>query len=357
MKNKVVLLGVTPPPVGGIAQWTMRMLNADLGVNWEIELIDEKILGNREFFGSKNRYNYFLEVKRWSSIWRRLSKSLKDKNVRIVHACPTASLKSMLAEYVSAVIAKRNKKKLILHFRCTVPNMIDSKYKKYVLSRFCNKADLIIVLNKQTEKYIRGITKIPVILIPNFVSMDEIPEKKIESQIKVATYVGGVISDKGCDEIIRLAEFFPEIEFRLVGKATDELVSMALEVQNVKMVGVKNKSGVQEELKKADIFIFLSRFKGEGFSNALAEAMGAGLPCIVSNWAANADMIDDGKGGAVMHSSDISELKEAVQRLHNSELRKIQSEYNRHKVKSEYCEERVVKEYIRCYDSLIVEDN
>ena len=58
--NKVILLAPTPPPAGGIAGWTVRMLNSKLKNEWKIELVDEKLLGNREAFGDKTKKNYLL---------------------------------------------------------------------------------------------------------------------------------------------------------------------------------------------------------------------------------------------------------------------------------------------------------
>ena len=40
-------------------------------------------------------------------------------------------------------------------------------------------------------------------------------------------------------------------------------------------------------------------FPWRSFSNSLAEAMASGVPCIVSDWAANKDMIEN-KGGIVV---------------------------------------------------------
>ena len=39
---KVVLLAQTPPPHGGIAGWTERMLKARLKNGWEVVVVDEK---------------------------------------------------------------------------------------------------------------------------------------------------------------------------------------------------------------------------------------------------------------------------------------------------------------------------
>lgn len=39
--SKVVLLAPTPPPIGGIAAWTVRMMNATLPDDWKVEVVDE----------------------------------------------------------------------------------------------------------------------------------------------------------------------------------------------------------------------------------------------------------------------------------------------------------------------------
>lgn len=45
--NKVVLISSTPPPMGGIAKWTERMLKETLPDGWHIVLVDDKIVGKR----------------------------------------------------------------------------------------------------------------------------------------------------------------------------------------------------------------------------------------------------------------------------------------------------------------------
>ena len=70
--KKVILLAPTPPPEGGIARWTTRMLNAKLERDWRIELVDEKVIGGREVFGEKSKRKLFLEIKRCMIIWKNL---------------------------------------------------------------------------------------------------------------------------------------------------------------------------------------------------------------------------------------------------------------------------------------------
>lgn len=58
--NKVVLLAPTPPPAGGIAGWTMRMLEANLKNGWKVEVVDEKLIGNTGIFREGYRCGYIM---------------------------------------------------------------------------------------------------------------------------------------------------------------------------------------------------------------------------------------------------------------------------------------------------------
>lgn len=85
--------------------------------------------------------------------------------------------------------------------------------------------------------------------------------------------------------------------------------------------------------------MFLTYFPGEGFSNALCEAMAAGLPCIVTDWAANADMIEN-KGGVVIPIKDYKSVTNALDTITDPELRRQMSAFNIKKVKDIYVEEK-----------------
>ena len=351
---KVIILGCTPPPVGGIAEWTVRMLNSKLENGWEVVLVDDKMIGGREAFGNKTRMNYFVEAKRCFSYWKRLMSALKDSEARVVHSCPIASVTSMLKEYVCARITHRKKRAFISHFRCTVPNMVNGKRCKKLLIKFCNECDHIMVLNNQTFDYLRKITSTPITVVPNFVEEEEIIEnKKISKELKTALYVGGVIEEKGCMDIVEIATRFPDMEFRMVGRASERVKEEAKNVTNVVLTGVKGRDELKDEYAKADVFLFLSHFKGEGFSNALAEAMAAGLPCVVTNWAANADMIDDGFGGCVVECGAMEQVISAMEILKTYDIRCTQSKYNREKIKQKYSKERVLRAYVDIYESCL----
>ncbi len=351
--KKVVLLAPTPPPIGGIASWTERMLKASLPNGWQVQVVDEKIIGKRVFFGDKTKIDIQSEIKRCFRIWKGLNDALSDKQVKIVHACIAANTMPVLREYISACITKVRGRKFIIHFRCTIPNMIRGRFNKFVLRLLCNKSDCVMILNKQSEKYIKCITKTNTALIPNYVNSDEIVEShKIRNEIKRILYVGGVVESKGCLDIVEVAKCFPAIEFRLIGNPEESCKKAVSQMPNVTLIGPLSHEEIGEEMKEADIFLFLTFFPGEGFSNSLAEAMAAGLPCIVTDWAANKDMLGK-NGGIVVPIHGIEEVCRAINKMNSTKLRKKCSEHNIIKIRKEYTDLVVQKQYVECYEGLL----
>ena len=351
---KVILLAPTPPPAGGIAGWTVRMMNATLKNGWRVEVVDEKVIGDRQVFGDKSKRNLFNEIKRCFRIWNDLKKALLDPDARVVHSCIPSMTLSMMREYVCACITKSKKRKFIIHFRCTVPNTTKGKLGRFMLKLLCNKSDLIISLNTQTNEYLERITKTPIELIPNFISESELAESHVTREgIEKVLYVGGVVETKGAYDFIKVAEAFPKIQFRMVGKASSEIERYVAEknINNIVFTGPKGREGVKSELAEADVFLFMTYFRGEGFSNALAEAMAAGLPCIVTDWAANKDMIGT-DGGVVVDVKDCDAAIQALKSMMPAEVRKKQSESNIKKVKTDYIESIVLDKYVDCYEKV-----
>jgi glycosyltransferase involved in cell wall biosynthesis len=353
---KAVILAPLPPPSGGIASWAKRMQTAKLKNDWNVIIVDEKVIGGRDIFGANMRKNLLTEIKRCLKIWRDLYKSLHDHEVKVVHSNIPAGLTGMLREIVCAIISKIRGRKFIIHYRCTIPNMVKGKKSKLIFKILTDLSDASIVLNTTSEKFVRKYSKTPSYLIPNFVSLTEMnsvisDSTKSNSKIK-AVYVGGVIEEKGCLDLIEAAKKLRNIEFRLVGSVAPEVKNAEIP-ENVTLCGEVDKQFVQKELAQADIFLFMSKYYGEGFSNALAEAMVAGLPCIVSDWAANSDMIET-SGGVVVPVNDIKGLCNAIQALSESEeLRHKMGKWNIEKVKKYYLQERVTSLYVDLYEDVV----
>ncbi|MGW8115523.1 glycosyltransferase family 4 protein [Caproicibacterium sp. NSD3] len=346
-------MAATPPPVGGIATWTLRMLNISQDYGCQYYLVDEKMIGHRDMFGNNTKHKFNDEVKRCFGIWKNLSLQIKENDINIVQSCIPSSTLSMLREYVCACITKNKKKKFIINFHCTVPNTQKGILWNLMIKKICKKSDRIFVLNDQSKKYLEKITTTKIEVIPNFVEEQEIVKSHvINENIFSVLYVGGVIKSKGVLDIINVAKEFPKIIFKLVGNPEQDVIDAAKKVPNVIITGIKTKKEVQEELKKADVFMFLSKFKGEGFSMALLEAMASGLPCIVTDWAANGDMIGN-EGGITVCNSKTETIVKAIENMENPQLRKSYSERNIRVVNDYYSSKVLFSNYVSLYNEII----
>lgn len=355
--NKVLLLSHMPPPTTGIGSWTVKLMKHGLGGNWSIDLVNTNTINGRDPFKNEKR-NIKDEWKRCSSIWGQEKKLLQGDpqgTLKVVHTCIPCTLFGMLREIVSGKIAHRYNRKFILHCRCTVPNVVNSRLKKLVFKKLAMLCDGIIVLNEKSKTFVEPFTKGKVVLIPNFAERYTVEasaqKERTFEKFTDLVFVGGVTKDKGCDLIIDAAKELPDVKFHLIGIIKDEIDTNEA-TPNVIFYGNRENSFVKDFLKNADGFLFLSHYWGEGFSNALVEAMAAGLPCIVTDWAANADMIENKGGIVIPHDSE--ELVKAVKLLSSDKHKREQaSEFNKEKVLSTYVDDVVIPQYVKFYEELL----
>lgn len=354
--SKVLLISHFPPPNGGIATWTKRLLHIGLPEGWEIVHINSNMIGGRDSRDSKIKLTD--EIKRCFGIWSKEAKALRtDKahEIKVVHTCIPCKLLGMLREIIVGIIAKLWDRKFIVHCRCTVPNAVNSSVKRFVFKLLTNLCDGVMVLNGKSYDFVVSTAKksCDVELIPNFVSKEEMVkgDREYRDQIRDLAYAGVVIAEKGCDVIIEAARECPDITFHLIGSVGSEIKAMIIP-DNVVLYGNKDKAFVQDMLLRCDAFLFLTHYWGEGFSNSLVEAMSAGLPCIVTDWSANADMIGE-NGGIILKQCKANDLVNAVGRISDVSVRKEMGQNNIERATSLYTEDVVIPQYVSFYQHLL----
>lgn len=354
-KTKIILMAPSVSPYGGgIANWTQRILKRGLGPKWEILLVDEKPNDNINF-ESRGLKWFLTEMKRTFKIWNELKKACKDKDTKLVHIAIPSFFASMLREYFSIKIAKKRGKKVIMHFRSTLPIAIRSKKTLYIFKKILKKVDYVIVLNDRSKQFTLKNGFLNVSVVPNFIDQKILNQGpiNINEKLKTIVYTGMVIKEKGIFEVFEVAKSFPHITFILKGLTSLE-IDKALKPQNIIFSPKESNEGVMELLKKSDLFLFPTYFSGEGFSNSLLEAMAVGLPCIATDWAANKDMLEN-KGGIIVTPKSADEIAKAIKILESSYERRIEfSKWNFSKAK-QYSEDTIIPQYLKIYERLINE--
>ena len=108
-------------------------------------------------------------------------------------------------------------------------------------------------------------------------------------------------------------------------------------------------------LKEADVFVLPSR--AEGLSNALLEAMAAGLACVATAVGGNRELIADGESGLLCAPENPAALAHALKRmLTDAALRERAGRAARGRVEKQYAIETVAARYERLYGALLAKD-
>ncbi len=109
-------------------------------------------------------------------------------------------------------------------------------------------------------------------------------------------FVGALRIFKGPQVVLDAAQRYPEADFVLVGDGVmrQELQDRARSLTNVEMRGTLGRSQVREEYRRADIFMFPSRW--EGSPRVLMEAAASGLPVLARKDYEPESVMDGGTG-------------------------------------------------------------
>ncbi len=349
-KLRVAIMSVIPPSVGGIASWTRRLMDSpELADDVDFCLIDERLSGGRSTFGQETKRSLRDEAGRCLRIWRDLRRALDKQGCSIVHANIPAFSLSMCRELVSAYIVRGKGAAFVIHLHCTVPVAAASKTSRGILKLLLSKSSAVIVLNKPSEDFVKSLSDVSVYRIPNFVSLREgeqgISQRNYARPLRSVLYAGGLVEGKGIYDVLETAKRFPNVQFRLAGEGTLEGSQVP---SNVALLGVLNRHELEIEYSTADAFIFLSHFRGEGFSCSLLEAMASGLPCVVTDWAANAEMVGE-DGGFVVPVGNVEATVDALRALDDGSLRKAMGERNQRIARELYGEDITVGKIVEVY--------
>lgn len=151
----------------------------------------------------------------------------------------------------------------------------------------------------------------------------------------------------------QLALRCPDVELAIVGggdllKETRALVNACVAHDRIHIPGFDKPD---TWLAWADCFVLPSR--REGLSNALLEAMAAGLPCIANDIPPNREVLADGTAGILVQVGNAEQLLEAMHRMTtNADLAHAMGAAALQRVRTCYGIEAVATRYIELYEKL-----
>jgi len=223
------------------------------------------------------------------------------------------------------------------------PLGIASKFQRIFLRWSLNRFDLITCPSQELKSLILswGVKK-EAILITNGVAECNILYTPKEYDV---ISVSRIIKLKNLDKLIyACARTNSKLAIVGIGSELENLIKLASDLgTHVNFLGQLSECEVLEALNRSRIFALISN--SEGLSFALLQAMGCGIPSIVSNVKGNTDVISHQQDGLVVDIDDENSLDKAIVTLLNSpDKLTVYGEKAKRKVLSQYnLEEQLVK--------------
>ncbi len=295
-------------------------------------------------------------------IKRVLAKRIDDYD--IVHSHIASPL-----TYFAMLVANKEKKPILCKVAAAGEYNDLNKIKKIgfggipIVKNIVKKMPIWVATTKAVKKSLlqHNIPQSRIISIPNGVeyTTSELPVKSWNNSIRFL-YLGRLSSATGRDiptlihSFNSLASQYEKVELAIVGDG--DLYN------NIKLLADKSKyrerihlPGLQTPdpwLEWAQCFVLPSR--REGLSNALLEAMAAGLVCIANDIPPNREVLDDGNAGFLVPIENTKALTSAMKNLIDSkDLFKQYQKLSLERIKNHYSIDSVAEQYIQLYRSLI----
>jgi len=199
------------------------------------------------------------------------------------------------------------------------------------------RPDRLIVQSVYWAELVAGLGRTEgVFVLPNWVPDGLIaPVARTDGPVTCLFIAGSEARRKGIELILEAAKALPDVHFRVV--AAPDLPPLP----NLSGCGVLGHPAMLDEMRKADIFALPSF--GEGFPNALVEAMALGLPSVVTPVGAVPEIIQDGINGRLIPVGDAQALVARIGELAgNSASRADMGRHAQQTVAERYSESRIV---------------
>ena len=347
--KRVLLVSPLPPPVGGIASWTVNILdyfkeysNPDyelihLNSSMRFRSITSVSMVSRIFYGILNFIFFFGKFFR-----------VILKKPDVCHITSSASF-GLFKELVLVLICKAMGSRAIIHYRFgRIPELEQSQNWEWKLLGLINRMAYHVIVLDENSLETLGRYGNNVSLIGNPIS-PELMQFKIENfkaEEDIILFVGHVTRKKGIFELFAaLRELNPGCKVHILGPFENNVKAELEEIYNPKDIvffhGALKKDQVYKMMLASSILVLPSHT--EGFPNVIIEGMALGCSIIASSVGAIPEMLA-GNRGIIVPPCNVLELKEAISKLLNNDRERFVLSNNAERFALEnYAMESIVK--------------
>ncbi len=349
--KKILVVGITPPPYGGQAMMTQRILDASFA---NLKLYHVRMAFSKSMASVGN-----FEVWKLLHMVQVVVKAIYYRfryRISCLYYMPGGSSFTPVARDIFILFFLRLVfPETIFHFRAAgVSEIVDRQppLLRQIARYVYRRPDLAIqlsVLNPKDGAYFRAKHTV---VVPNGLedaAQPYLPIARESAKLTNILYVGVIQESKGVLILLEAANLLTAqgYAFRvtLVGDfASQEFKEKVIAYCQqrgmediVHWAGVKKGNEKWQHFLAADIFCFPSFFEAESFGNVVVEAMMFSLPVVATHWRGIPSIVDDRETGLLVPIKNAVAVSEAVARLMNDfALRQRQGEAGRTKYEQKY---------------------
>ncbi|MDZ7292067.1 MAG: glycosyltransferase family 4 protein, partial [candidate division KSB1 bacterium] len=243
-----------------------------------------------------------------------------------------------------------------------------SRWRRVLVWKALHRVDCFVAISSEIKNFLlhNWIPEAKIAAIPYGLELSENfhPGKMARglgsaAKQKVAIFVGRLVIEKAPEDLLRAWQLVcqqrDDCELWILGDGVlkEKLIALAHQFNletRVKFFG--QTQDVFRYLRQADLFVMSSI--SEGLSNALLEAMSAGLPVVMTSVGGAVDVIRHEENGLLVPPRDFQSLATAMLRLFdNPALAEKLGKAAKATVREKYSIEIVAKQHVELYTNLI----
>jgi glycosyltransferase involved in cell wall biosynthesis len=177
---------------------------------------------------------------------------------------------------------------------------------------------------------------------------------------RVIAFAGRLVPHKGVEGIVRVVPELPaDVALLVIGRGPrlTDLKSLARRLgveERVRFLTQVSDDALPSYLGVADLFVFPSQNRLEGFGLVVAEAMATGLPVVIADMPGVREVIEPGREGLLVEPMDRADLVAKIRELlDDPERRRRMGRAARQRAEERYALPVVTRELLRVYSDLI----
>ena len=328
-KQRVLVVGQTPPPYHGQAMMTQRLLDADFE---KIELYHVRMA----FSKSEASIGTFQLAKLFHmvAIVGRVIRCWFRHRVETLYYMPAGpNLTPVLRDIFILTLTRPLFKHTIFHFRASgLSEFVETR--SGIIKRLARWAyrspDVAIHLSARNPDDGGYFGAHHTEVVPNGLEDAAQPylpfERTTTSPVRIL-FVGLLCESKGVMTLLAAVALLHQeglpIHVSLVGGFTSPEFQKTVEsycrthhlLDIVDFAGVQQGEGKWQYFQEADIFCFPSHYESESFGNVAVEAMMFSLPVVATHWRGIPDIVEDGQTGHLVPIKDPTSTAAALRQL------------------------------------------